>query len=180
MTGTMRTAKLAYDPQAEKVSGNAHLVNTSVPLSSLLGTFRDANIKVDVDGDRVHAVVGGKLGEGTVDADATLALAGATPKAVRATVTLKKVSPLGAIRPKVDAQIKTDDIAYDPAAHKWTGTVAVTNADASVSLKFADDLFAVGQPDDMVFVDAAPSRPRRSTSRSRARRGSTSASRSIR
>nr|HEX4313779.1 translocation/assembly module TamB domain-containing protein [Kofleriaceae bacterium] len=155
LTGTIQLATLHYDPQTAHVIGHAHLVGASLPLSSQLGTFREAKIDVEIAGDKVDANIDGKLGEGGAHGTATMMLSGPLPASVDLKLVLAKVSPLGALRPKVDATI-SGKLVRNSETGNWSGSVAVDDAHATVKLKFADDLLAVGAPDDMVFVDAPP------------------------
>jgi hypothetical protein len=150
----------SLDPRTMKAIGELHLAEARVPLAPAIGTLRRAKIDV-IAGERdLRLRVAGHLGDGTVTADGTVALVGAAPSGGDLTLTLRKVSPIGAVEPQIDADVK---MKVTKAQDRWIADVEVHNGDVRVPKGRGEKLKPVGPPTDMVFVNGGPAgrRPRK-------------------
>jgi hypothetical protein len=67
----------------------------------------------------------GRLGPGTVKMTSTIALSGAQPTSGDATITLRKVSPIGSVEPVIDADVKAK---LRRESDRWVADIVVSNA----------------------------------------------------
>lgn len=137
------------DPQTSQIEGELHLRDARMPIAPQVGTLQRASIDIVVGNSTVKVKVDGKLGEGKVSAVATLGIRGATPTGGEATIKLRKVSPIGAIEPRVSADITAKLTKTDEA---WVADVAVRNGVIKVPSGRGEKLKPIGAPSDMRFV----------------------------
>jgi uncharacterized protein involved in outer membrane biogenesis len=149
----------SLDPRTARATGELHLTGGRLPLAPTIGTLRDAKIDVIAGARDIRLAVAGKLGGGTVQANGTIALAGATPTGGDLTLTLRDVAPIGAVEPEIDADVKAK---LTKPEGRWVADVTVSNAAVRVPDDRGVALKPVGPPADMVFVagDPEPGQPR--------------------
>ena len=152
-SGTITSANINYEP-AGALTGEAHVANAMIPLTAQIGTLRETKGDFTISGDTVTVTADGKLGGGTAELKGKVVLAGALPHTVDASLKLRGVSPLGKYQPVVDADLDSIKLTRDLTTGVWSGTMHAENGKAEMSLAKADELFGVGAPSDMIFVDA--------------------------
>src|SRR5262249_14881824 len=100
----------------------------------------------------IDAKVEAKLGQGDIKGSGKLTLSGATAASAEFSVSLGKVSPIGAIEPQISADI-SGQLAY---GDHWTGKVSVRRGAIKIPSTERDAILDTGAPSDMLFVDAPP------------------------
>ncbi|MBA3817841.1 MAG: translocation/assembly module TamB domain-containing protein [Deltaproteobacteria bacterium] len=138
------------DPRRAKLAGELHLVNGRVLIAAQVGTLWRAKIDMVVRENDVKINVDGRLGGGTVKAEALLGLAGAMPTGGTATMTLRKVSPIGVVEPDVNADVTAKLFRRDDA---WVADIGVKNAVIKIPKDRGEKLKPAGAPPDMRFTD---------------------------
>jgi TamB, inner membrane protein subunit of TAM complex len=139
------------DPVKAKIAGELHLVDGRIPINPAVGTMRRAKIDI-VIGEQVKVDLDGRIGGGTIKANATLAMNGALPTGGDGKIYLRKVSPIGVVEPDVSADI-TAKLSRRPDA--WVADLVVDKATIKVPDGRGEPLDPVGMPPDMVYmVDA--------------------------
>ncbi|MDQ3337046.1 MAG: translocation/assembly module TamB domain-containing protein [Myxococcota bacterium] len=136
------------DAAKAKIAGELHLVDARVPLNPNIGTLRNAKIDI-VIGEQMTVKVDGQLGDGKVKANAVLGMAGAMPTGGDATISLRKVSPIGVIEPEVSADIRAK---LSRRADAWVADIVVEKGHIKVPDGRGEQLDPVGRPDDMIYV----------------------------
>jgi autotransporter translocation and assembly factor TamB len=136
------------DPQTMKLAGEIHLVNARVPIAPTVGTLRRAKIDI-VAGKDLKIGVDGMLGSGTLSMRGAFNLVGAMPQNGEAKLTLRKVSPIGVVEPKVDADIQAKLFREDD---HWVTNIAIRNGHIVVPKGRGEKLDPVGAPTDMRFA----------------------------
>ncbi|MBA3454929.1 MAG: translocation/assembly module TamB domain-containing protein, partial [Deltaproteobacteria bacterium] len=137
------------DPHTAKVAGDLHLSDARLPVSPNVGTLRDAKVDIVVGAAALKIKVDGRLGGGTIKLASTIGLDGAQPTGGDATITLRKISPIGTVEPDVDADIKVKMVRD---GNRWVADVFVRNGVIKVPEARGEKLKPVGAPSDMVFA----------------------------
>ena len=136
-------------PATARLAGELHLVNARIPIAPQVGTLRRAKIDLVVTDQRMKVEVDGRLGGGTVKLSSTFQLDGAMPTTGDATVTLRKVSPIGNVEPVISADVTAK---FTRKGDQWTADVDVRKGDIVVPEGNGEALDPVGAPSDMVFL----------------------------
>ena len=155
------------DPQTARIAGELHLDHGRVPIAPTVGTLRAAKIDLVASARDLRIKVAGKLGGGTVKASGTIGIVGAMPTSGDLTLTLRKVSPIGAVEPVIDADVTAK---LRKGQDRWIADLLVQNGSIVVPKGRGEKLKPLGPPEDMVFLsgdpggrrgrnDAPPSRP---------------------
>jgi hypothetical protein len=97
----------------------------------------------------MEATLKSKLGPGTVDGNATVTLAGSTPKSADVKLTIRQIALIRAFQPRLDADVT----AHLTHGKQWTGDVAIDNGHVLVPSRAGQELLDAATPSDMVFVD---------------------------
>jgi hypothetical protein len=142
-----------FDPDTGDLRGMLHVHDGRLPLASMIGTVRSAELDATIADHAITARVAGKLGKGEVRGNATITLVGSTPSRADITVAFKQVSLIRAHQPIIDATA-TAKLAH--ATDRWTGTITIANGKVVVPAVGGVSLLDVGAPSDLVFVDAPP------------------------
>lgn len=151
---------VGLDPVKAKLAGELHLTDARLPIAPQIGTLRRAKIDL-VAGERdLKLAVDGRLGGGTVKANGTIGIVGASPTGGNLTLTLRDVSPIGSVEPKITADVTAK---VTKGRDRWIADVAVRNATVKVPPGRGEPLKPIGAPPDMVFLtgDAGGKRPRK-------------------
>ncbi|MDQ3366418.1 MAG: translocation/assembly module TamB domain-containing protein [Myxococcota bacterium] len=138
------------DPRRAKLAGELHLVNGRIPIAAQVGTLWRAKIDLVVRENDVKINVDGRLGGGSVKAEALLGLEGAMPTGGTATMTLREVSPIGVVEPDVNADVTAKLVRRDDA---WVADIAVKNGVIKIPKDRGEKLKPAGAPPDMRFTD---------------------------
>lgn len=146
-----------FDPERAQMKGDLTLAKGRVPIGALVGTLRDTEAKLQLDGRRGTLSLEGKLGacygtdNGVRQCRTVKLLAAGDPHAIEATLKLNHIQPVTATQPIISADI---------AAHlrregeRWTGEVRVANGSVTIPRTAGSELLAQNAPADLVFVDA--------------------------
>ncbi len=145
-----------FDPRTAKIVGELHVRNARVPLAPAIGTLRRAQIDIAIRDHDIVLATTGKLGAGDVKVDGTIALDGVSLTGGQAKITLRKVSPIGAIEPAIDADI-TAKIARK--GQQWTADVVVDHGFVKVSTTSGEKLKPASIPADVSIGAPKPQRP---------------------
>ena len=137
------------NPRTMDVAGKLVFTASRIPIAPTIGTLRQANIELSIVDHVVKVNANGKLGDnGTVKLTAEAPLVDGAPTGGKATLTLRKVSPIGAIEPVIDSDItgtltRTDDT--------WRADVHATHTLVKIPDAKSQALDPVGPPTDMVY-----------------------------
>ena len=142
------------DLRKTQLSGEAHLTNARLPIAAEVGTLRQAKIDAVIADHEIQLKVDGKLGGGTVAVDGSIALDGAAPSGGKAKLTLRKVSPIGAIEPTISADV-TASLSHD--ANQWKADLVVDNGFVVVPNDRGEKLKPAGMPADMALASGSGS-----------------------
>jgi autotransporter translocation and assembly factor TamB len=137
------------DPRTSKLVGELHLTDARVPIAPAVGTLRSAKIDLIAGPRDMKVDVTGKLGGGTVTVKGAFGIEGASATRGDATITLRKVSPIGTVEPIIDADV-TAKVHREP--DKWVADLVVKNGNVKVPEDRGEKLKEVGAPTDMVFA----------------------------
>jgi translocation and assembly module TamB len=137
------------DPATMRIAGELHLTGARVPVAPQVGTLRRAKLDVVINDRELKIDVTGKLGAGDLTLASTFVIDGAMPVTGDATLTLRKVSPIGAVEPVVDADITAK---LHRNGGQWIADVTVKNGNIVVPSGRGEALKPVGAPTDMVFA----------------------------
>ncbi|MEO8703322.1 MAG: translocation/assembly module TamB domain-containing protein [Kofleriaceae bacterium] len=140
---------IGIDPKTAKVTGEVHLSHARIPIAPEVGTLRRAKIDIVVKGHDLVVTADGRLGGGTVKANGTIAMDGASPTGGNLKLVLRKVAPIGSVEPKIDADV---DVKMRREAERWIADMTVTNGTVIVPKDRGEPLDPVGAPTDMVFM----------------------------
>ena len=153
-------AVTGLEPRTAKLAGELHVVDARLPVAPTVGTLRGAKLDLVAGARELRLRLDGRLGDGTVAAAGTVALAGAAPTGGALALTLRGVSPIGAVEPRIDADVTAN---VRKTADRWIADVAVRNGYVRVPSGRGEELKPVGAPPDMVFVagERLAARPRR-------------------
>ncbi len=146
------------DPVKARVAGTLKLTNARIPIAPQVGTLRRANIDVVIGQSSMTITAEGRLGQGTVKMTSKIALSGAQPTSGDATVTLRKVSPIGTVEPIVDADVK---VKLHRETDRWVADIVVKNGVVKVPDARGEKLKPIGAPTDMIYAtgEKVTSRP---------------------
>ena len=148
-------ALVGFDPDTGTVSGTIDIAGGRLPISPLLGTLRETKAHVEIKDHKVDAKVGAKLGKGSLDATANVALNGSTPAKATAKLTLKDISLVRAFQPTINGVVDAD-FSHGPTG--WDGTLKVTHSHVAITTTGGVALLPSDPPSDMDFTDQAPAK----------------------
>jgi autotransporter translocation and assembly factor TamB len=137
------------DPHTARIAGDLHLRDARIPVAPEIGTLRRAKVDIDISESTLKIKVDGRLGGGSVVLASSIALDGAQPTGGDATITLRKISPIGTVEPDIDADIK---VKLKRDGNRWNADVLVSNGVVKVPKGRGEKLKPVGAPPDMVFA----------------------------
>ena len=143
---------VGLNPANMKLAGELHLRDARMPIAPQVGTLRRANVDVVVGESEMKVKVNGRLGRGDLALDSTFALTGVTPTSGEATMTLRKVSPIGTVEPVIDANV-TAKLRREGNA--WVSDVVVSGGNIVIPKGGGEKLKPIGLPDDMIFATGA-------------------------
>lgn len=138
------------DPRTAQLAGELHLRDARIPTAAAVGTLRKAKIDAVIVDHEIRVAVDGKLGAGSATLSGTIALDGAAPNGGKAKITLRKVSPIGAVEPEISADV---DATLTRDRNQWKAQLVVDNGRVIVPKDRGEKLKPVGPPDDMVFAN---------------------------
>jgi len=138
-----------FDLRTAQLAGELHMKDARIPIAPAVGTLREANIDIAIHEHDIGLKVTGKLGAGDVKMQGSIALDGASLTGGDATLTLRKVSPIGVYQPVIDADL-TAKVHRD--AQTWTADIVVDNGNVVVPKRHGEKLFQPGAPAEMVTV----------------------------
>jgi autotransporter translocation and assembly factor TamB len=133
-----------------KLAGELHLQGGRVPIAPVVGTLLQAKIDAVVADREIKLAVDGKLGAGSIAVTGSVALDGAAPSSGKASITLRKVSPIGAIEPRISADI-TATLSHD--RDQWHADLVVDRGNVVVPDDRGEELKPLGAPPDMTFAE---------------------------
>jgi hypothetical protein len=137
----------------DEATGALRIHDARIPLASAIGTLRRAELEVTAKaGHRLAVSVDGRLGAGDVRGNATLTLDGVLPDKVEASLTVRHVSPIGAIEPVVDANASAH---LERHGRRWTGTAQIRDGNVAIPMP-GTPLLPAGTPGDISFVGETP------------------------
>lgn len=152
--GTLNAALAikGLDPRTGSIRGMLAIKDARFPLSPELGTLRRANLEVDVIKNKLVATFDGRLGAGGGNISGSIKsdVVGGTPVNAVLDMKLKKVSPIGAMQPQIDADITG---SWANAGDHWAGSMRVRNGKIYIPPETGSDLLITGAPSDMIFID---------------------------
>lgn len=138
------------DLRTMQIAGELHLLDGRVPIAPAVGTLRAAKIDAVIADHEVNLIVDGRLGSGRVAVTGSVALDGAAPNGGKARITLRKVSLIGAIEPRITADIAAT-LSRD--RNQWHADLRVDNGVIVVPDDRGEPLKPPGAPPDMRFAD---------------------------
>ncbi|HSD85894.1 MAG TPA: translocation/assembly module TamB domain-containing protein, partial [Kofleriaceae bacterium] len=138
------------DPQTGDVRGKLHITQGRLPLAPALGTLRAADIDITIAKQDVKADISAKLGAGSISGKATAKLQNGLPAVADVSLELRKLAPIGAIQPQIDANVTSH---FTRVGTNVTGKISITKGKVYVPPEGGDELLATGTPSDMIFVD---------------------------
>ena len=141
------------DPQTARIAGELHLDQGRLPIAPTVGTLRAAKLDLVAGQRDLRIKLDGKLGGGTVKAAGSIGLIGAAPTGGDLTLTLRKVSPIGAVEPVIDADVTAK---LRKGQDRWIADVNVQNGTIVVPKGRGEKLKPIGPPEDMVFLSGDP------------------------
>ncbi|HSR96303.1 MAG TPA: translocation/assembly module TamB domain-containing protein [Kofleriaceae bacterium] len=140
------------DLRTTQIAGEVHLSDSRVPIAPSVGTLRRAKIDAIIADHQVTIGVDGRLGKGSVVVKGSIALDGAAPNGGKATMTLRKISPIGVVEPEITADV-TANLSRD--GNQWVADLVVDRGFVVVPDSRGEKLKPVGPPDDMTFASGA-------------------------
>ena len=138
------------DPRTMQIAGELHLLDGRVPIAPAVGTLRGAKIDAVIADHEVQLRVDGTLGAGHVAVTGSIALDGAAPSGGKARITLRKVSPIGTVEPRITADVNAT-LSRDRG--QWHADLVVNHGVIIVPDDRGEPLKPPGAPPDMVFAD---------------------------
>ncbi|HEX2690537.1 MAG TPA: translocation/assembly module TamB domain-containing protein, partial [Kofleriaceae bacterium] len=153
--GTLRAnlSVTGFDPRTARILGDLRLEGARVPLAPTLGTLRDATIDLAIRPRDIAITTTGKLGAGDLTLDGTIARSGVALSGGQLALTLRKISPLGAVEPIIDADV-TAKLARKGT--QWTADVVVDNGLVKVTRSSGEKLKPIQIPADLTIGPAPP------------------------
>ena len=143
-------AKLAikgFDVRTSKITGELHIKDARIPVAPMIGTLRQTTLDIVIHEHDIAINAKGKLGAGNVDVAGTIALDGVSLAGGKATMKLRKITPIGAVQPVVDADV-TATIARK--GETWNADVVVEHGFVKVQTG-GEAIKPVGLPNDLVI-----------------------------
>ncbi|HEY0987976.1 MAG TPA: translocation/assembly module TamB domain-containing protein, partial [Kofleriaceae bacterium] len=137
------------DLRTAQIAGELHLADSRVPIAPSVGTLRRAKIDAIVADRQITIGLDGRLGQGSVVVKGSIALDGAAPNGGKATITLRKVSPIGVVEPQITADVAAT-LSRD--GNQWIADLVVNNGSVVVPSDRGEKLKPVGAPTDMTFA----------------------------
>jgi TamB, inner membrane protein subunit of TAM complex len=143
----------SFDPRTMKISGDLKIKDARIPIAPEVGTLRDAAVEIGIGQQGLKVTANGKLGRGTLDANAQIALVNFAPTGGQAKILLKHVSPIGAVQPLVDAQI---DAKLAKKGEGWQADIDISHGFIKLDTTSGEKLKPVGGPSDLAFGAKPP------------------------
>jgi translocation and assembly module TamB len=140
-----------------KLAGNIKITNARVPLAPTVGTLHRATVNIGIDEHQLEIAIDGRLGGGTVTAKGKANLDKGDVSGADIKMQLRNVSPIGSLQPKINADVTTK---ITRGGDRWKLDVVVDHASVYVPEDRGEKLAEVGEPTDMRFVEAAPTKGR--------------------
>jgi autotransporter translocation and assembly factor TamB len=140
------------DLRTTQIAGELHLADSRVPIAPTVGTLRRAKIDAIIADHQVTLGIDGRLGKGSVVVKGSIALDGAAPNGGKATITLRKVSPIGVVEPEITADVSAT-LRRD--GNQWLADLVVDRGYIVVPDTRGEKLKPVGAPNDMTFASSA-------------------------
>ncbi len=142
-----------FDLRTTQLLGEIHIVDARIPIAPTIGTLRKANIDIVVREHDLDITTTGKLGAGDVKLIGSIALDGASLTGGKATLTLRKVSPIGSVEPIIDADVAATLARKD---NVWTADLVVDHGFIKIGTTKGEKLKGVGTPPDLVVGRGKP------------------------
>jgi autotransporter translocation and assembly factor TamB len=140
------------DLRTTQIAGELHLADSRIPVAPSVGTLRRAKIDAIIADHQVTLGIDGRLGKGSVVVKGSIALDGAAPNGGKATMTLRKVSPIGVVEPEITADVAA---TLSRNGNQWLADLVVTRGTIVVPDTRGEKLKPVGAPNDMAFASSA-------------------------
>lgn len=137
------------DPQTGDVRGMLRISGGRLPLAPTLGTLREAEINVTIAKQDVRGTMSGRIGAGSITGELRSKLQGGMPAVIDLAFQLRKLSPIGAVQPVIDADVTGH---FDVVGEIVKGKIAVRKGKVFVPPETGNDLLGAGTPGDMIFV----------------------------
>ncbi len=137
-----------FDARTAKITGQVHFHDARIPLAPNLGTLRKGEIDIAIHEHDIAIKATGKLGRGDVRLEGTVALDGASLNGGQAKLFLRKVSPIGAVEPVVDADVNIKLARKDD---QWTADVVVDNGVVKITGKQGEAIKPIKNPSDLTI-----------------------------
>ena len=156
VTGTIdgKLTMTGVDPRTAELAGTLSMRDARVPIAPAIGTLHKTSIDLKIENRIATISLDGTLGKGTVSVRGQAPLSG---EQGNATITLRKVRPIGSVEPVIDADI-TADIHRDH--DRWEANIVVSHGLVAIPDAKGHKLDPVGPPDDFSFgVASAPPPP---------------------
>lgn len=145
------------DPTTGTLRGSITLRDGQLPLAPQIGTLREIDATITLANSGIDARIDGRLGtKRTKNAPRNVSLratAASDLSTVEAKLDLKKVSPIGAFEPIIDAFV---DAKLRQVGDQWTGRIVVSRGRVTIPPSSQSELFEVDKPADLYFVDVPP------------------------
>lgn len=138
-----------FDLRTTKIAGELHLLDGRVPIAPEVGTLRRAKIDAVIADHEIKLAIDGKLGAGRVAVTGSVALDGAAPSGGKATITLRNVSPIGVIEPRISADL-TATLSHDH--DQWRADLVAEHGNVVITEDRQEKLKPPGAPPDMRFA----------------------------
>lgn len=141
------------DPKTGEMRGMLQIKDGRMPLSPELGTLRRATLDVKIVKQKITAAFDGRLGAGGGSIKGTVAaeLEGGMPMRATLEAQVRKVQPIGAVQPQLDADVTG---TFVNEGSRWTGKLVVDKGKVFVPQEAGNELLGAGAPADMIFVDS--------------------------
>jgi hypothetical protein len=137
------------DLRTTRIAGELHLRDGRVPIAPAVGTLRRAKIDAVIADHEITLGVDGKLGTGSIAITGSVALDGASPNGGKAKITLREVSPIGVVEPRISAEI-TAALSHD--RDQWHADLVVDQGSVVIPDDRGEPLKPPGAPPDMTFA----------------------------
>ncbi len=140
------------DLRTTQIAGELHLADSRIPIAPTVGTLRRAKIDAVIADHQVTLGIDGRLGKGSVVVKGSIALDGAAPNGGKASITLRKVSPIGVVEPEITADVSA---TLSRNGDQWLADLVVNKGSIVVPDSRGEKLKPVGAPSDMTFASGA-------------------------
>ena len=147
------------DLRTAQLLGELHVKHGRIPIAPTIGTLRQASIDLAVHEHDIAIAATGKLGAGDVKLAGSIGLDSGSLTGGAATITLRKVSPIGAVQPIIDADVTAK---VERKEGTWMADLVVDHGFVKIASSSGEALKPVGLPADLVVGRGAkaPSGPR--------------------